>query len=233
MSEEQEKNEAQTVVPNIKETNVVSGNNVVDGEFNQAESEGGGRTSVAPSIDAASDTDGMLQAEQKIREQKESGNDEVAKFKFPKLFVKKEELIKIEVDTIFDPTNGDIYSITQTGLFDMSKLELLDCATYSFEFRPVTYNDIQTYRKQASFYDATAGDLVINRLTLRGLFLVNHLKKTNITDENGKPFEIEQNDNESLSMKTVNELFTTVPALLDVIMTLFEKKLLFLFQVGE
>jgi len=216
------------IMPELNEADVVQGNNVVDGEGKNAQVDGGSASSVAPSVDALSDTQGMIMAEEKMRK---NGKKEI--FKFPKLFVKPENLIEVDVDVIFDPTNGDVYSITQTGLFDMEKLDLLDCVSYYFKFKPVTYDNIQVYRKQASFYDSSAGDLVINRLTLRSLFLINHLKETNMVDENGKPIEIEIDKNtDVLSLSGVSELFKTIPALLDVVMTLFERKLLFLFQVG-
>ena len=223
---EQEKKEAETVMPEI-----VEGNNVIDGDPGEAQTEGGAATSIAPSIESVSNVEGMVAAKKKIEE----AGDKVEKiFKFPKLFIKKEDLVQIDIDVIFDPTNGDVYSITQKDLINTEDIDLLECASYYFKFKPISYDNIQAYRSQASTYDSMAKDLVINRLTLRNLFLMNHLKETNLVDEEGKPVEIEINEQtDAMSIAGMTMLFQTVPALLDVAMTLFEKKLLTMFQVGQ
>jgi hypothetical protein len=93
---------------------------------------------------------------------------------------------------------------------------------------------MQKYRRQASTFDAKAGEMIINKLTLRSFFLINHLRETDLVDENGQPFEIEiDEDSDNLSLDTVTRLYQTVPALFDVVMTLFERKLLMLFQVSQ
>jgi len=223
---EQEKKEAKTVMPEV-----VEGNNVVDGEPGEAQIEGGAPTSIAPSVESVSNDEGMAIAKKKI---KESGDKSEKIFKFPKLFIKKDDLIQIDIDVIFDPTNGDVYSITQKDLINTEEINVLECASYYFKFKPISYDNMQAYRSQSSTYDSSAKDLIINRLILRNLFLMNHLRETNLVDEDGNPIKIEIDEKtDVMSISGMTTLFQTVPALLDVAMTLFEKKLLTMFQVGQ
>ena len=226
MPEEERIEDANTVVPDIKEADVVYEK---DGDLTNAEINGGDSLSVAPSVDSVTNKEGMFIAEQKA----EASGETTRNFKFPNLFVEMEKLVEVEVDVVFDPSNGDVYSITQSGLIDMNALKSLDCATYIFKFKPVSYNDMRQYREQASFYDAAAGDLIINRLTLRSLFMINHLKYTNMIGNDGNPVNIEIDENTSnLTLSSLEKVTETLPALMDVVMSLFEKKQMMLFQVG-
>jgi hypothetical protein len=199
----------------------------------------GSQSSIAPDMEGVVNTEGIGVIEKQKKKEAEENPEKVEEsksnvFLFPKLFIKKEELIDVDVEIIFDPDSGDLYSITQPGLLDTTILESLQSVIYKFKFRPVSYDNMQNYRRQASFYDSQAGDLVINRLSLRSFFMINHLRETDMVDENGQPFKMifdEENDN--LSLETINKLYETVPALLDVVMTLFERKLLMLFQVDQ
>jgi hypothetical protein len=189
------------------------------------------KASIAPMLDGASNMDAIGIIE-KLSKENPDQKEEV-KVLFPKLFIKKEELIEVEVEVLFDPSNGEVYSITQPGLLNTQVLNTLKATMFNFKFKPVTYDDVQRYRKQASFYDAQVGELIINRMTLRSLFMINHLRETDLVDENGEPFEIELDEaTDNLSLSTINKLYETVPALLDVVMTLFERKLLVLFNIN-
>jgi len=229
MLEENGVEQAESFMPELNEANVVSGNNVVDGESGGAELNGGDKISVAPTVESVTNTEGMYIAEEKA---KKSGVVE-KKFKFPNLFVEKDSLVDVEVDVIFDPSNGDVYSITQADLIDLAELHALECVTYKFGFKPISYNDIRRYREQASFYDSTAGDLVINRLTLRSLFMISHLRSTNMVGVDGSPIELEiDGKTDHLTIDSLRQITETLPALMDVVMSLFERKQMMLFQVG-
>jgi len=232
-AEEKNKNILGPEVKNVesKDTTVKSGDNVPDTDMAWSNADGGSVSSVAPSINSVTDTEGISLAEQKSLgvESKQE-----AKFPFPQLFIKAEELINIDIEVVFDPYEGDIYSISQPGMLDASQLESLKVAQYYFKFRPVTYDDMHKYRKEASVYDPKAGELIINRLQLRTFFLINHLRETNLVDSEGNKFVIEiDEETNNMSLQSIMQIFQTVPALLDVVMTLFERKLLILFQVSN
>jgi len=222
--------QAKNVMPEVNEADVVQGNNVVDGEGKNAELDGGSTMSIAPSIDSVVDTERMAIAQLKIKKKDKTEKN----FKFPKLFVKKEEFVAIKIDILFDPEFGDVYSITQSGIVNPDGLDALENITYTFKFKPIAYDDMQSYRRQASFYDANAKDLVINRLTLRNLFFINHLRYTDLIDNDGEPINLKFDEaTGNLDLNSINKIFQTMPALLDVVMTLFERKLMMLFQLDS
>lgn len=215
----------------VKDTGVTEENNVVEGEVAWSNADGGSVASIAPSVEGVSNTEGIG-----IRESisKQSEEEQDIKYFFPKLFIKKDELMNIEVEVVFDPYEGDIYSISQPGMLNTSILESLKVVKYTFKFSPVSYDDMQKYRKRAATYDQKSGELVINRLELRNFFLINHLKETDLVDSEGKPFELKINpETNTIALESLIEIFQTVPALLDVVLTLFERKLLILFQVSK
>jgi len=229
MSAENEKKEAKTVLPDVRDPEIKESQNVVDGDSPSAEVDGGQTISVAPTVESVSNTEAMVLAQKKAIENGGAENN----FKFPQLFIKKEELIDIEIDIIFDSENGEVYSITQAGIINAEGLDALSAVKYTFKFKPVNYDDMQKYRRQSSFYDSNAGDLIINRLLLRNLFLINHLRSTNLTDAEGNPIKVEVDlETNNLTLESINQLYDTIPALLDVVMTLFERRLMMLFQVG-
>jgi len=218
--------EAETTEAKVSEV----GKNVPNVEVAWSNADGGSKSSIAPSLDGVSDTEGISIAE-KIAIEKDPPEK---KFNFPKIFIRKDELIEIEVQIVFDPWSGDIYSITQPGLLNTDILETLKAVSFYYSFRPVSYDDMQKYRRQASIYDANAGELIVNRLQLRNLFLINHLRETNMVDEYGDAVIIKIDpESDNLSLESLTQMFNTTPALLDVVMTLFERKLLLLFNVSQ
>lgn len=241
MSAEEKKEEEKILGKNVSdpvvnEANISEiGGNIQDQEMAYSNADNGTQSSIAPSLDGVVNSEGisMIEVNNK-KEEKSNDTEKKSKFLFPKLFVSKEDLIEVDIEIVFDPDSGDIYSITQPGLINTSVLSSLHSVRYVFKFRPVSYDDMQKYRRQSSFYDSEAKDLVINRLTLRSLFMINHLRETDMVDSYGKPFEMKfDEETDNLSLGTVNKLYETVPALLDVVMTLFERKLLILFQVNQ
>jgi len=235
MSAEEMKEEASIMGPKVTEPQIVDvptteDGNVVDEEVAFANADRGSITSVAPAVESAIDTEGI-----RIKEKANNAPEKDSKkIFFPKVFVNPEELIEIKAEIVFDPTDGDIYSITQPGLLNIDVLTTLQVTTYTFKFRPVSYDDMQKYRRQASVYDANANELIVNRLQLRNLFLINHLRETDLVDENGQPFDLQiDSETNNLSLNSITKIFQTTPALMDVVMTLFEKKLLLMFQVSQ
>jgi len=222
----------ETKSPEVQDTSVIDGANVPEVEMAWSNADGGSISSIAPSVEKVVDTEGINIVEKKSSDKDEEKEEE--KYAFPQLFVQREKLIEIQIEVVFDPYGGDIYSIAQPGMLNTAVLETLRVVNYTFKFRPVNYDDMHKYRKQASAYDSKAGELVINRLQLRTFFLVNHLRETDLVKANGEPFVVEIDpENDNMSLKSLTEIFQTVPALLDVVMTLFERKLLILFQVSQ
>jgi len=62
---------------------------------------------------------------------------------------------------------------------------------------------------------------------MRNIILVNHLQSWNIPGRNGKVVELEHDEEKgTLSVECANRVFRAIPSLIDVIMTIFEQKLM-------
>jgi len=221
-----EAHEAEAAAPEISTPNVSESNHDQDREMAVNSVESGDAVSAAPKVEGVANFDGIS-----LKEQEGKTESNKPKVKFPKLFIDREELTEIKVDIVFDSEDGSVYSVTQSGMVNTDKLEVLNFVTYTFKFRPICYDDMQKYRRAASFYAPQSGELVINRMMLRNLFLMNHLNETDMVDGEGNPVEITKDPETGImDSETAEKLFRTLPALLDVVMTLFEKTLLILFD---
>jgi hypothetical protein len=188
-------------------------------------------SNVSNSISTAPIIEGMTNTEGIMLKEKEGKKSDSSKISIPKLFIKEEDFTEIDVDVLFDAESGEIYSITQAGMIDTEELSVLVNQKYTFKFKQITYDDMQKYRRGASFFAPQSGEMVINRMTLRQLFLMNHLVDTDIPDEDGSKFEIEIDEETGImNGDTASKLFSTAPALLDVVLTLFERSILIMFE---
>jgi hypothetical protein len=227
----EEKNES--ILGNeVTESEVVAPNIVEENNAPNIEIAAPGTDSdVNNSISTAPITEGITNTEGIMLKEKEGKKTESTKISIPKLFIKEEDFTEIDIDVLFDSESGEIYSITQAGMINTSELAVLVNQKYTFKFKQITYDDMQKYRRGASFYAPQSGEMVINRMTLRQLFLMNHLIDVDIPDEDGNKFEIEIDEETGImDGETASKLFSTAPALLDVVLTLFERSILIMFE---
>ena len=168
------------------------------------------------------DTGAILLARQRL----DSG-DQPEQAVTPRLFVNREKLEDICVQVIFDPFDGEVLSVTRLGTLNAELLRGLGIAKYTFRFKPVTYEQAMLYKRMSSSYDADLKDTVVNRLNMRVYLLINHLRETDMPDETGQPMKLEIDPKTNgLTPDTLGRLYETVPSLLDVVLMIFEKRLI-------
>lgn len=216
----------------VKEPDIKEQNNSEHADLGTLNSDKGSVVSSVPSIHEATNIEGIIKKES--NKDSKTNNSESEALSFPKLFIKQDDYTEIKVDIIFDKENGEVLSVCDAGSLKTDHFEVLAKKTYTFKFKQVTYDDMQRYRKAASFYSPQSEELVINKILLRQLFLTNNLKDTDIPDKDGNKFEIKIDEETGImSSETIEELYTTAPALLDVVMTLFERTILILFDASN
>jgi hypothetical protein len=163
------------------------------------------------------DTEAIFMAKQRL----EAGEKPLQTV-MPKLFVDKNKM-----EVIYNPFDGEVLSVTRLGSLNLEKIMGMGAARYTFKFNPVTYEQALLYKRMSSSYDSDLKDTVVNKLQMRVYLLINHLRETNIPDENGQPLKIEIDPKTNgISGDSLKKLYETVPMLLDVVLMIFEKKLM-------
>jgi hypothetical protein len=171
--------------------------------------------------------DGFVNAEGLMLAKKEVDKAEPDKAKtvLPKLFVKTDVLEEVQVEVVYNPFDGEVLSITQPDVLNIGALSGLGVVRYKFKFSPVSYDQMMFYKRASSRFDQQAKEMMVDRSQLRSFLMINHLRETDMNDEDGQPFKIELDDRGNMSTKTLQRLYKTIPVLLESVMEIFEKRL--------
>ena len=153
---------------------------------------------------------------------KEEG-DEPEEEHFPSFFIEPDDRIRIEIDVLYDKSDGDLVSVSRTGLLNLDDFKTLGFSKEWFEFSIATYEDMSGYRQRCSVFRRDANRLLTDPLALRNHLLVWHLKDWSLKGRDGEKIDIGHNDEGALDKKSVSAVNKLNATLLDVVVTLFEK----------
>jgi len=158
---------------------------------------------------------------------KEDGSVEVGKECLPAFFVEESDRHRVSVDILFEKKTGIIKSISRWNSLKIAgvKYESFQTLSYTsewFEFSIPGYEEMASYKRQASKFDIQAGRVVIDEIQKRGLILMAHLKDWSLRDRNGKKIELKFDEDGTLSEESSNMVGKIFPSLVDVVVTLFE-----------
>ena len=157
-------------------------------------------------------------------EAKEQG-DNVPERKFPSFFIKRDDRFKVEVDVLFNKTSGQLLSVSKVGVgIDFSQLDMLGRFTCWANFSLPDYEKITNYRRNSTRIEE--GILVVDNFRLRNFYLIYHLKDWNVVDDEGNKIDLEFDPDGSLTSESAGKVNSIFPTLLDVILTVFEGRLL-------
>jgi hypothetical protein len=151
----------------------------------------------------------------------EEDNDESGEDFIPSFFIDDEDRHRVSVDLLFDKKTGRVLSVSRAGLIDLSGFNNLYQTKQWFDFSVPNYDDISRYR-QRSTIDRN-GRTVIDPIKLRNYFLVWCLKDWSLTDKSGERQELNFNENDALDDKSIAKVYSMPPAILDVVLSIFEK----------
>lgn len=143
-----------------------------------------------------------------------------------KLFVRPSDLIDFHVYAVSSPDSGSVVSISgkpypeetvkQGGFVQEDML---------FRFSKPSYEQVSKYRQLSLVFDKGADSTVVNPVRMRELLLMYHLKEWNVTDEEDKPIALSFDPDESLSVQSLNTVKSLDFTVIDVLMTMYEKKI--------
>lgn len=154
------------------------------------------------------------------------GDEEAETQAVPSFFVEDSDLLRVEVDVLFDKENGKLVSISKAGAVDPSSFKLLGHVQEWFDFRPVSYEQMSNYRQRASTFRRDAGRSLVDPVALRNFFVVWHLKDWSIRDRQGNKVELKHNERGALDDDSIDAVYKANPTMLDVVLTLFEKDMM-------
>lgn len=145
----------------------------------------------------------------------------------PSFFIADDDRHRVEVDILFNPTNGQIVSVSRANIgLDFSAFQSLKHSTEWFEFSVPSYEDMATYRKHSSAFRKEAGKVLIDVIQLRNFILVWHLKDWSLRDKDGNKVELKAVPAGTLSDVSIKKVYSLPPTLIDVVLTIFEKDVL-------
>jgi len=142
----------------------------------------------------------------------------------PSFFIQSTDRQRIEIDVLFDKKTGKLTSFSRTGLgLDFTQFEYFGHTVEWFEFSIPTYEDITTYRQRCSVYRREAGKMLVDSVQIRNFLLVWHLKDWSLRGADGKKVELVHTDEGALNDESIKRVYKLPSALLDVLLTAFEK----------
>ncbi len=146
----------------------------------------------------------------------------------PKLFFKKNENIEIRVYGYHSKDDGElsfVVPVDQARDLDDSLQEVFNRVEYKFWFSPCPYDKLNRYRTRSMIYNSEDQNNTINNLRLREYFLLFHLVRWNLTDDDGNPIELKFDPNHALSQETLDLIYTLPPKLMDTVLFSYERRL--------
>jgi len=144
----------------------------------------------------------------------------------PSFFILPTDRQRIEIDVLFDKKTGKLTSFSRAGIgIDFIQFKYFGHTVEWFEFSIPTYEDITTYRQRCSVYRREAGKMLVDGVQLRNFLLVWHLKDWSLRESDGKKVELVFTDEGSLSETVIQRLYKLPAAMLDVLLSAFEKEI--------
>lgn len=152
--------------------------------------------------------------------------EEEKKHDLPLFFIDEEKYIRVEVDIIFDPVNGrPRIMISAPNFANKDALKTLKHHRIWADFTQPSYDDMVIYREACLSWNEEIKQFLADPIKMRLHYLRYHLKDWNITDNKGNKVELEIDENtKGLISETMGKIGKISPAVLDVMLTEFEKE---------
>ena len=143
-----------------------------------------------------------------------------------KLFVQPSKLTDFHVYVVSSPDTGEIVSITGKPYPDDAlKQGKFIQEDLVFRFSRPSYEQVSKYRQLSLVFDKGSDSTVVNPGRMRELLLMFHLKEWNLTDEDDKPIKLSFDPDDSLSLQSLAVVKSLSFTIVDVLMTMYEKKI--------
>lgn len=163
-----------------------------------------------------------------LEESDNKEEEQEEKHSLPLFFVDDDNYIHVEVDVIFDPSNGRPRIMMSAPNFaNDSILRTLKRHRVWADFAQPSYDDMTTYREVCLSWDEETKQFLADPIKMRLHYIRYHLRDWNLTDNKGEKVELEIDQHtKGLTQKTMGLVGKIAPAILDVLLTEFEKEAL-------
>jgi len=140
----------------------------------------------------------------------------------PNFFIEDDDVCKVEVDVLTDK-EGKIVAVGRTSVgLGEEEFPSLRYTHQWFDFKVPNYEAMSNYRKACSI-QSKDGQIVIDRYKMRDFLLVWHLKDWSLTNPKGEKVKLKHDKEGRLNDASTEMVYKVPPALLDVVLTIFEK----------
>ena len=146
----------------------------------------------------------------------------------PHIFFKQDSKVEISVNGYHDNNTGELAFALPADDKDADSETFGESFTkvnYKFWFSRCPYDKYNRYRNRSMIYNSEDQNNTINEIRLREFFLVFHLVDWNLTDEDGNKIPLKFDPNKALSDDSLKLIYTLPSSLLDVVLSLYEKKM--------
>lgn len=143
----------------------------------------------------------------------------------PIFFVDKQQ-ISIDIYVIFDNLTGRIINVSSENLSSqLSEIQGIDSAVYTFIFTKPNYQQISRYRQLAMYWDNRANKTIVNPFKLRNYLILNHLKAwKGVKDQYGSDVQLAIDNDDTLTQQSLETVYKVNSAIIDVLMTQYESR---------
>ena len=144
----------------------------------------------------------------------------------PKIFMKKDEKIHVEVVGFHHIETGELLFVQPKEYFEEENFDnVFIKKDYDFVFTRISYDKLNRYKTRSMIYNTQDKNNTINMLKLREYFLIYHLVDWNLCDEEENKIELKFDPNGSLSDDSIEMFNLLPPIMLDLVFAIFEKKM--------
>jgi len=152
-------------------------------------------------------------------------SDQDTKVVRPKLFCKQEERLVIKVTVVFDTENGEVFRVVEDGLISDDMIpDGFAKVTCSFSFLPVSYKHYSVYKRTSLILSDNNEAMLIDKLKMRALIMLNHLKDTDVVDDEGNKIELVFDVAGNISADSLDKLYNIHPSIIDNVIDQLETK---------
>ena len=143
----------------------------------------------------------------------------------PLFFVDKNE-ISIQLFVVYDNLSGRLLNVSTSNLAQqLSNIQGVSQTSYQFVFTKPNYEQISRYRQLAMYWDNRANKTIVNPFKLRNYLILNHLKSwKGVTDQYGDEIELQLDNDDTLTQKSLETVYSVNSSIIDVLMTQYESK---------
>ena len=156
-------------------------------------------------------------------------NEEVQKKTVrPKIFSKPSEDVEVVVTAYYDKDTGEFAFALPNRVEkgeESSASENFIVMEHIFVFSNVPYNRLNIYKTRSGKYNEADRTTSLDFIKLRDFLWTFHLKSWNLEDEDGEIIPLTHDKDGTLSDESSAMLWQITPALLDMVIKVFEDKI--------